>query len=227
MGAAIGLLGESEGMGIFAKEIEKMRRIGERISEERERIMLALGVDAFVSGRLELTRRFSINRLAQILFECVKCEDNPRADTDWLTAEKFIENNFSPGMKKELVRRDLILRAYNCLRQEQNDISPIGEDIINCFDEGWKKYFDIVRRLLELSDEKRKELFARAAASDENMYDYIGRLIWEWGYQSILLEPYKTTLVVNLRRFLAKIDRIAVICYPVFSSFEQIINSIL
>jgi hypothetical protein len=180
-----------EGLSVFAadrnflKEIENLRKIEERISEERERIMLALGVDAFVGERLELINRFSVSRLAQILSKCVECKDNPRADTDWFTAEKFIDSHFTPGMKGELARRDLILRTYDCLRQEQSDLPPISKDIINCFDEGWKKYFDIVRRLSGLPDEKRKELFSRAAASDENMYPYISRLIWEWGYQSI------------------------------------------
>lgn len=36
-------------------------------------------------------RRYVIGKLAQQLYDCVECHTNPRAESDWLTAERFLD----------------------------------------------------------------------------------------------------------------------------------------
>jgi hypothetical protein len=41
---------------------------------------------------LATIRPFTVRKLAHILYECVECQE-PRKGTDWLTAEKFVNDN--------------------------------------------------------------------------------------------------------------------------------------
>lgn len=137
-----------------------------------------------VSIRYEIVRDYAIRKLAQILYECVECQE-PRQDIDWFTAESFVDNNLNYSML-ELIQRDLILRAYDLLRRDyQDNLSLISRNIINCFWEGTEDYNQIIRHLMELSKEQRFELLKEASNSNDNIDLFLGRMIWERGYQVI------------------------------------------
>lgn len=41
----------------------------------------------------ELVERFCVQKLASILYECLAFSDADRAETDWLTAERYVKDN--------------------------------------------------------------------------------------------------------------------------------------
>ena len=79
-------------------------------------------------------KRFAISKLAGILYGCVEWKgESSRQDTDWFTAEEYINNNVSEGVIRSLTKKYLILSAYSKLREKRQDLTEISGNVINKF----------------------------------------------------------------------------------------------
>lgn len=54
---------------------------------ELRSLVRKIGEEIGIEG---VVRNYVVKKLAQQLYDCVECHQNPRAETDWLTAEKFV-----------------------------------------------------------------------------------------------------------------------------------------
>src|SRR4030042_3421915 len=165
--------------------LEKIRGECKVIAKERKQKIASLGADQFIGHRREIIKKFAINRLAQILFECVECDEKTRDLIDWFTAEDFIKRTFTESMWDELIIRDIVLRSYDFQRKAEPSLHEIGFNIIANTWEGIAEYFRIVNYFVKLPFILRFQFFQKAALSEDRMYDYIGRIVWDWGYQEI------------------------------------------
>jgi hypothetical protein len=109
----------------------------------------------------------------------------PRDKTDWFTAENFLNSRFAEGQWLSLVKQDLILRAYDILRKKYESLPEISGAIIRHFVEGTTDLVSIMEILLDLSDQHLSELMTEASGSETGMDLYLGRLIYEWGFQKL------------------------------------------
>lgn len=138
--------------------------------------------DPLFQQRIGTIKQFATRKLAEQLGG-VECQE-PRQETDWFTAENFLNGRLTGDQWIYLVKRDLILRAYDCLR-EKRILPGISQAVIHCFAEGSSDFMSITETLFALPEEHLSELLTEASKSDDNMDSYLGRTIWNWGYQQI------------------------------------------
>ncbi|TRZ78058.1 hypothetical protein D4R87_01550, partial [bacterium] len=150
---------------------------------------------------------FGKYRLGQILNENVKCtvkhiQENPdfRKEMDNSTAEIFLQKTLTKEMWYSMAEQDLLLRSYDILRSLKLKVSsrlPEIDNRIICHSDGdWGSLNRIAKILMIIEDEIpdiMHQILQEAISSDSKRYDYIGRLVWDWGYQAIqpsLFIPY-------------------------------------
>lgn len=171
------------------KELEKNYIFWTNFEEDivQEKIL----VDNFIvyDGKSKRIQKYCVSALAQILYECVECEENPRDKVDWLTAEKFLNYNFDEFQWRRIIQRDICLRVYDSIRGSNPNLPEINQTIVNNNWEGFGYYQAILMEIAFCDD----RFFVEATKSDDNMNLYIRRLIWDWGYQKLkedLKPPY-------------------------------------
>lgn len=125
-------------------------------------------------------KKYAVKKLAQILFDCVSwTSDSPRSEFDWMTAEKFLDK-WPKERWATLVKKDYCLRAYDSL-----GMGEIPQSIVCCFDEGFEEYDKILTILAKLKATGYNFRIKLSVVNNDKMDLYIGRLVWEWGYQRI------------------------------------------
>ena len=147
------------------------------------------GIDKYgllVRSKNEDTRRYAISKLAGVLSRSVEWRGNgSRQDTDWYTAERFIDNELGEEWLKELTQKYLVLSAYELLREEREDLPEISRNIVNNFWRKFDDYNEILDVLLDLPENERTKLFQEAIQRNYDPDILIGRDVWDRGYQGI------------------------------------------
>lgn len=132
-----------------------------------------------------VVREFAIRHLAEVLSRCVECKDNPREETDWLTAQSLVLDN--ELWVKELTLRLLTFKAYSIDCMEMNRPFIISRDILEGFDKGEWELAGLIEHLHSLEQSRRDYLVARAAKEclwDHNFTEQVlGRKVFSL-YQS-------------------------------------------
>lgn len=166
--------------------------------KETQRVEDALPwLDQLAKTRQPVIREFDICKLAGQLYDCVDCSE-PRWEIDRWTAEQFINANFHDALLNRQAKRDLLLRAYELFAEEEKsagraELSPISPRVINCTCEGGiDEYHNIILTLSlipklrdELHSVRLHSLLQKAAVSSDGMDRYLGRMVWDQGYQRI------------------------------------------
>lgn len=133
-------------------------------------------------------RDFSVDRLARILYEHVDTKINPRADLDWQTAVNHIDNRLGDGWISGLARDYVVCNSYEHLRDISSGKLPdMIAPIITDSDESYRAMLGILNGLLVLPEDMLTEIVTKGSQDldGKKMYDFLGRKIWNRGYQEI------------------------------------------
>jgi len=197
---------EQETFEEFKKRMdEKFQAIAKETREEEDKRRKKLNLFPAMQQIMPGIKLFGKYRLGQILNENVKCtvdhiNNNPylRKEMDNGTAEIFLQRSLTKDMWNAVAEQDLLLRSYDILRglKPNFNLPEIDCRIIMHVDGHWGCLNKIARILMVVEDEASgamHQIIQEAVISDSKRYEYIGRLFWDWGYQSIkshLIVPY-------------------------------------
>jgi len=134
-----------------------------------------------VERHVDSVRRFSIEKLANILYDCVEwAGQGSRNETDWLTAEEYIDKTSNDSQMRQFTRKFLIMAAYEELRKDNPDaykgaIEHTAQGVLS-----------------ELPSEQLDSLFDRITPEKARDYQhlFLGRDIWNAFYQPLRQEHW-------------------------------------
>ena len=169
-------------------EIETHIKTLEKIQQTENDMPL---LNSLSKGRILTIKEFFICKLARQLYDCVDCPE-PRWNTDRQTAENFVNERCDANLIERMAKRDVTLRAYESLIAEeegkktiQKNLPAVCAQILHASREGNKKYLEILLLLKNLPEKQLAEILKEAAKSSVKIDCYLGRLVWENGYQRI------------------------------------------
>jgi len=140
-----------------------------------------------LKGRIPVIKRFCVKKIAEDL-GYVECQE-PRQQTDWFTAEIFVNKKFYDDALLYLASKDAILRSFELLKEKlPKEFQRLNCPLITrcCQNENTPEFIQIMEILFDSPD--IDTIVNDAVASDENIAMYLGRIVWNWGYQSMKAE---------------------------------------
>jgi len=145
--------------------------------------------DNHVASNVNRVRRFFVQELAQRLYECTDNPTTPRDKVDWSCADTHTDLCLDSQTTLDLTRKFLVLSAYSELRKTRSDLP-----FVNFFDIGTSSIFQHRKEVERaasvvdrLSNEEFDVLFNSVGYDQrqEYMRQFLGRDVWEIGYQTI------------------------------------------
>jgi hypothetical protein len=144
-------------------------------------------IDGFVDKNVPDVQRFAVEKLARILYECAE-HSEPRQITDWITAEKHVNQNIQSVSWADLTKQYLMLTAYEELRKTKPELAPADiRDLVSRSNCSGRELSRIGLVLASMQDSEMDQLIGRLDENQRRTYQerFLGRAIWNEFYQTI------------------------------------------
>lgn len=148
-----------------------------------------VGLDTQVFLNYRRVRRFFVEELAQRLYDCVDNPNSPRDKIDWSCADSHVDVCLDTPTTLELTRKFLVLTAYSELRKRREGLPYVNFHHITTSSLPFhRKDVGLAADAVStLSDDEFDSLLSSLSHAQKQDYMklFLGRDVWEIGYQSI------------------------------------------